>query len=189
MGGQPGKYNLSKTKIQYFKSKIFFILANFFFNFLKSIPSNKNHYSLIKFVSEPKTLHQPTMTTIISSILLLLLPLITTSFYLPGVAPQSWNDGDSVTVSTDSLTSPKTRLPYDYYDFPFCRPKIGIVAMGETLGEIFAGMRVESTGYKVKMAVDTNCEVLCEMDMKKEEVLKIKKLIDDQYVVNLMVSG
>ena len=129
------------------------------------------------------------MTTTVSSILLLLLPLITTSFYLPGVAPQSWNDGDSVTVSTDSLTSPKTRLPYDYYDFPFCRPKIGIVAMGETLGEIFAGMRVESTGYKVKMAVDTNCEVLCEMDMKKEEVLKIKKLIDDQYVVNLMVSG
>ena len=80
------------------------------------------------------------------------------AFYLPGVAPQSWEDGDNVAIQTDSLTSPKTRLPYDYYDFPFCRPKKGVVALGETLGEIFTGMRTESTGYDIQMANNFNCK-------------------------------
>ena len=120
---------------------------------------------------------------------LLLQALSSTAFYLPGVAPQSWNDGDPVVVEVDSLTSPKTRLPYDYYDFPFCRPEKGVVAKGETLGEIIAGSRTESTGYKIQMATDNNCQVLCKVDMDKDQVLKMKQLIDDQYVINLMVDN
>merc|ERR1711865_883995 len=108
---------------------------------------------------------------------------LVTSFYLPGVAPQSWNDGDPVVVSVDALTSPKTRLPYDYYDFPFCRPEKGVVAAGETLGEIFAGARMESTSYNIQMNTNFKCKVLC------EKILKKKKLVDDQYVVNLMVDN
>ena len=59
-------------------------------------------------------------------LLLLLLLLPARAFYLPGVAPQSWSDGESVQVQADSLTSPKTRIPYDYYAFPFCKPEKGV---------------------------------------------------------------
>lgn len=59
------------------------------------------------------------MSKLIKCVLLLLQLDLIQSFYLPGVAPQSWNDGSPVKVEVDSLTSPKTRLPYDYYDFPF----------------------------------------------------------------------
>ena len=130
-----------------------------------------------------------TATTRFATLVFVVVISTTHGFYLPGVAPQSWNDGDTIGISVDSLSSPKTRLPYDYYDFPFCKPKQGVVASGETLGEIFAGMRVESTGYDVQMAVNSNCKVLCQVDMKKEDVEKVKKLIDDQYVVNLMVDN
>ena len=91
--------------------------------------------------------------------------------------------------SVDALTSPKTRLPYDYYDFPFCRPEKGVIAAGETLGEIFAGARMESTSYNIQMNTNFKCKVLCEKILKKEEILKLKKLVDDQYVVNLMVDN
>jgi transmembrane 9 superfamily protein 2/4 len=57
------------------------------------------------------------------------------------------------------------------------------------LGEIFAGSRTESTNYDLRMAEDVNCKVLCKVSMKKEQVLKMKQLIDDQYVVNLMVDN
>ena len=120
---------------------------------------------------------------------LLLQALSSTAFYLPGVAPQSWNEGDPVVVEVDSLTSPKTRLPYDYYDFPFCRPEKGVVAAGETLGEIFAGMRTESTGYEVTMNENFNCKVLCKVDMDTKQIKQMKQLIDDQYVINLMVDN
>ena len=60
---------------------------------------------------------------------------------------------------------------------------------GETLGEIIAGSRTESTGYKIQMATDNNCQVLCKVDMDKDQVLKTKQLIDDQYVINLMVDN
>lgn len=118
-----------------------------------------------------------------------LLSSVVNGFYLPGVAPQSWNDGDKVQVEVDALTSPKTRLPYDFYDFPFCRPKKGVVAHGETLGEIFAGMRTESTEYDIAMNENFNCKVLCKVTLNKEEILKMKKLIDEQYVINLMIDN
>jgi transmembrane 9 superfamily protein 2/4 len=127
------------------------------------------------------------MTTTTTTMLLLVLTCcstLVTSFYLPGVAPQSWNDGDPVVISVDSLSSPKTRLPYDYYDFPFCRPMKGVIAQGETLGEIFAGSRMESTAYEIAMDTEFKCKILCTKKMNKEEVVKLKTLVDDQYVVS-----
>jgi len=130
-----------------------------------------------------------TTTTTLLVVILAWCSSLVSSFYLPGVAPQSWNDGDPVVVSVDALTSPKTRLPYDYYDFPFCRPEKGVVAAGETLGEIFAGARMESTNYDINMNTNFKCKVLCEKKINKEEVSKLKSLVDDQYVVNLMVDN
>ena len=156
-------------------------------------PPPHQHFagSLTKFLNDTtKQTNQNTLKMTAHLLLALLLQaLSSTAFYLPGVAPQSWNEGDPVVVEVDSLTSPKTRLPYDYYDFPFCRPEKGVVAAGETLGEIFAGMRTESTGYEVTMNENFNCKVLCKVDMDTKQIKQMKQLIDDQYVINLMVDN
>ena len=43
-------------------------------------------------------------------------------FYLPGVAPREYADGDRVEIRVHKLSSPRTHLPYDYYSLPFCKP-------------------------------------------------------------------
>lgn len=45
------------------------------------------------------------------------------AFYLPGVAPKEYADGDKVDIKVHKLSSPKTHLPYDYYSLPFCKPE------------------------------------------------------------------
>ena len=54
---------------------------------------------------------------------LLLLVARASGFYLPGVAPREYADGDRVEISVHKLSSPKTHLPYDYYSLPFCKPE------------------------------------------------------------------
>ena len=110
------------------------------------------------------------------------------AFYLPGVAPQSWRDGESVQVKADSLTSTKTRIPYDYYSFPFCKPEKQ-TEEGETLGEVLAGARMETTTYDVAMGVNAKCRVLCQVNLGEKEIKQMKMLIDQQYAVNLVVDN
>ena len=52
--------------------------------------------------------------------LLLLLAAPAAAFYLPGVAPKSFLDGDPVALKVDKLTSVKSQLPFSYYHLPFC---------------------------------------------------------------------
>ena len=58
----------------------------------------------------------------------------TRSFYLPGVAPRDFKDGDVVDLKVNSITSFMTKLPYKYYSLKFCEPEGGIKDMAETLG-------------------------------------------------------
>lgn len=41
-------------------------------------------------------------------------------FYLPGVAPVTFDFCDNVDVKVNKLTSVHTQLPLDYYAMPFC---------------------------------------------------------------------
>ena len=55
-------------------------------------------------------------------VLLAALVLPATAFYLPGVAPQQYENFESVAMKVNKLTSIKTQLPYEYYALPFCQP-------------------------------------------------------------------
>ena len=44
-------------------------------------------------------------------------------FYIPGVAPVEYKDGDVVDVKAVKMTSTKHPLPYEYYHLPFCQPE------------------------------------------------------------------
>lgn len=41
-------------------------------------------------------------------------PTTRAAYYLPGVTPNTWEDGEVVTLKTNKVTSTKTPLQYDY---------------------------------------------------------------------------
>lgn len=63
-------------------------------------------------------------------------------FYVPGVAPVEFKQGDPIEVKAVKLTSTRTQLPYEYYSFPFCTPKKGTVYKSENLGILPNSKRV-----------------------------------------------
>lgn len=71
------------------------------------------------------------------------------AFYLPGVAPHSYAEGDEVDLKVNKLSSIHTQLPYDYYSLKFCRPSEGVQSYSENLGEFLSGDRIENSPYKV----------------------------------------
>lgn len=70
-------------------------------------------------------------------------------FYLPGVAPHSFSDGENVELKVNKLSSVHTQLPYDYYSLKFCKPKEGVKPYSENLGEFLRGDRIENSAYDV----------------------------------------
>ena len=69
------------------------------------------------------------------------------SFYVPGVAPIDFSQGQKIEVKAIKMTSSHTQLPFEYYSLPFCEPPDGgIVYKTENLGEILRGDRISSTG-------------------------------------------
>ena len=46
------------------------------------------------------------------------------TFYIPGVAPREYMDGERVEVKVNKLTSTVTQMPYDYYSLAFCKPDV-----------------------------------------------------------------
>lgn len=73
------------------------------------------------------------------------------AFYLPGVAPKEYQDGDRVDIRVHKLSSPKTHLPYDYYSLPFCEPAEGKIRVAENLGEVLHGAVIQNSPYEILM--------------------------------------
>jgi transmembrane 9 superfamily member 2/4 len=85
----------------------------------------------------------------ISLVLLVNLLNAVTAFYLPGVAPYSYNEGEQVSLKVNKLSSIHTQLPYNYYSLKYCKPKEGIKTYSENLGEFLSGDRIENSPYEV----------------------------------------
>eukprot|EP00546_Thalassionema_frauenfeldii_P016584 CAMPEP_0178901666 /NCGR_PEP_ID=MMETSP0786-20121207/4162_1 /TAXON_ID=186022 /ORGANISM="Thalassionema frauenfeldii, Strain CCMP 1798" /LENGTH=551 /DNA_ID=CAMNT_0020572819 /DNA_START=12 /DNA_END=1664 /DNA_ORIENTATION=- len=90
-------------------------------------------------------------------------------FYLPGVNPKSFAEGDVVKLKVNKMTSPKTLLPVDYYKLPFCQPENGPKMDNENLGEFLAGDRIETSPYRLQMKKDMFCEQLCVSNVGRGE--------------------
>jgi len=148
------------------------------------------------------------MTSVVSSLLVLCVALFTaattpvaTAFYLPGVAPREFAEGDNVPLKVDKLSSVRSQLPYSFYSLPFCTPadsgvldKSGNAAkvenVAENLGEVLAGDRMESTGYQLHMQEHSpGCQILCRKQYTSKETEKIADFIDKEYRVNMWVDN
>ena len=71
-----------------------------------------------------------------------------TGYYLPGVSPNSFEEGDDVPLYVSKVTSTQTQMPYDYYSLPYCKPKVAGL-QSENIGEALSGDRIENSVYKV----------------------------------------
>mmetsp|Transcript_32780 Transcript_32780/g.53178 ORF Transcript_32780/g.53178 Transcript_32780/m.53178 type:complete len:655 (+) Transcript_32780:51-2015(+) len=112
------------------------------------------------------------------------------AFYLPGVAPREYKDGEDVDVKVNSLTSSKTQLPFSFYSLPLrgCQPK-DIVDSPENLGEVLRGDKIQNSLYKFQMNVPKTCVSLCRAKQSKENLELFKSRIDEEYWANMIVDN
>uniref|UniRef100_A0A8C5N436 Transmembrane 9 superfamily member n=1 Tax=Gouania willdenowi TaxID=441366 RepID=A0A8C5N436_GOUWI len=116
------------------------------------------------------------------------LPMVWT-FYVPGVAPQDFHEGDAVEIKAVKLTSSRTQLPYEYYSLPFCKPQ-HVVYKGENLGEVLRGDRIVNTLYNVKVNKDKQCEMVCnKKSLSITESKLVAERIQDEYYVHLIADN
>jgi hypothetical protein len=88
-------------------------------------------------------------TALVALVALVLLP-VAMGFYLPGVAPRNYDDGESVPLKVNRLDSTVTQLAIDYYSLRFCSPE-SIEDSAENLGEVMGGDRIENSEYSVRI--------------------------------------
>ncbi|KAI7819718.1 hypothetical protein BC939DRAFT_531095 [Gamsiella multidivaricata] len=118
------------------------------------------------------------------------------AFYLPGVAPHEYENGDAVPLMVNALTPGsdselKSVIPFDYYDphFGFCEPSQGEKAQAESLGSILFGDRIWTSPYEIHMNTRVTCKQLCSVDVSPEQAQFINARIRENYAVNWLVDG
>ena len=74
------------------------------------------------------------------------------AFYLPGIAPHEYADGERVEIKVNQLSSTKTQMPYDYYSLPFCstKPVDQLEHRRDYLGEVLEGNDLISSGLAMQ---------------------------------------
>jgi transmembrane 9 superfamily protein 2/4 len=129
---------------------------------------------------------------------LLALPQLTSAFYLPGVTPTSYKQGELVPLYVNAIrpiASPQDALlhsvvSYDYYHplFKFCQPAGGPKSVGESLGSILFGDRIMTSPFEIKMGVNENCKPLCSATYDKAAAGFVNRRIEQGYSLNWLVD-
>lgn len=89
------------------------------------------------------------MNSLLVAVLVALYAVLSNAaYYLPGVTPSSWDEGEVVMLKTNKVTSTKTPLQYDYYDLPFCK-KHKKTKKSDNIGESLSGESVTESPYEV----------------------------------------
>ena len=137
--------------------------------------------------------------TSLLSTLLLTVPL-SSAFYLPGVTPTSYDEGQAVPLYVNHLTPGiagqdeqlHSVFSYDYYHpaFHFCRPKDGPQDMRESLGSILFGDRIQTSPFELHMAVNETCKPVCgETKFDARSSKFVNRRIMQSYNINWLVDG
>ncbi|KAJ1419028.1 hypothetical protein B484DRAFT_400293 [Ochromonadaceae sp. CCMP2298] len=125
----------------------------------------------------------------LAAVCLLAVAAVGRAFYLPGVVPYSFKNGEEVVLKVNKLSSVHTLLPYDYYSLAFCKPPKGVKNYAENLGEFLRGDRIENSAYSIAMMTEEFCKVLCQVELKTKTVNNFKQAIQRQYHHNWIVDN
>jgi len=118
---------------------------------------------------------------------LLLLAASAAGFYLPGVAPREYADGDKVEIKVHKLSSPKTHLPYDYYSLPFCKPD-EILRNAENLGEVISGAIIQNSPYELYMG-KSEFKIACRSELDKKQKAALSNKVRQDYRVHMIMDN
>eukprot|EP00494_Astrolonche_serrata_P028892 UN29159 len=121
-------------------------------------------------------------------LLILISSIVVNGFYLPGVAPREYIEGEKVDLKVNKLESVDTQLPYAYYDLPFCKPE-QIILAAENLGEVLTGEVIENSVFDIKMLKTEACKVQCRQLYTHDEVKNFQHKIEQEYRVNFIVDN
>ncbi|CCE87167.1 Piso0_005710 [Millerozyma farinosa CBS 7064] len=141
-----------------------------------------------------------------SVIALLCLLGLCRAFYLPGVAPTDYKEGEQIPLLVNHLTPAirhasntgegnlymKTFIySYDYYSrrFHFCQPEGGPVKQSESLGSIIFGDRIFNSPFKINMLENKTCETLCVSTYSKSDGVFVNRNIRADYYHNWIIDG
>ncbi|KAA8649540.1 hypothetical protein EYZ11_004855 [Aspergillus tanneri] len=134
------------------------------------------------------------------SSLVLTLPSLSAAFYLPGVAPTSYDEGQSVPVYVNHLTPGLAQqdeqlhsvFSYDYYHpaLHFCEPEGGPKDIRESLGSILFGDRIQSSPFQLSMGKNETCKAVCkEVKFDARSATFTNRRIAQGYNINWLVDG
>merc|ERR1719217_952929 len=116
-----------------------------------------------------------------------LLAASASAFYLPGVAPREYADGDKVDIKVHKLSSPKTQLPYDYYSLPFCKPE-EISRQAENLGEVISGAIIQNSPYELYMG-KSEFKIACRSELTKAQKQALSTKVRQDYRVHMIMDN
>ncbi|OVF07787.1 hypothetical protein A9F13_11g01287 [Clavispora lusitaniae] len=129
------------------------------------------------------------------------------AFYLPGVAPTNYKEGDDIPLYVNHLTPSSQHLidahnkgkgksktaiyAYDYYypKFKFCKPKDGPVKQPESLGAIIFGDRIFNSPFEIQMLKPKTCQTLCIPEYSKSDASFMARKIRAGYTYNWIIDG
>ena len=109
-------------------------------------------------------------------------------FYLPGVAPRAFKDGEAVKMKVQTLVSTETPLQFDYYQLPFCEPR-KIHDLPENLGEALAGEKAHTSAFKARVKVNEYCKVLCRKNYTPQQMEEFQDFAILEYRVNMRLDN
>ncbi|KAL2142647.1 hypothetical protein VTI28DRAFT_861 [Corynascus sepedonium] len=129
---------------------------------------------------------------------LLVAPQLASAFYLPGVAPTSYKQGDAVplyvnairpTAGSDAMLH--SVVSYDYYHplFQFCQPEDGPRDVGASLGSILFGDRIKTSPFELSMAKNESCKALCKTTYQPGAATFVNQQIKSGISLNWLVDG
>ncbi|KAI9761831.1 MAG: hypothetical protein M4579_000771 [Chaenotheca gracillima] len=134
------------------------------------------------------------------SALLVLAPTPSSCFYIPGMAPNTYAEGDNVQLNVNHLTPGisnrdaqlRSVFSFDYYypAFRFCEPEGGPKEVRESLGSILFGDRILTSPFELKMAKNETCKSLCnEVKFNPRSGKFVNRRIWQDYNINWLIDG
>ncbi|KAI1318885.1 Transmembrane 9 super member 4 [Mortierella claussenii] len=118
------------------------------------------------------------------------LPSNTSAFYIPGLSPTVFREGDSVPLYVNKIFSEKSPLPYAYADLPFvCAPPENAKKAWLNLGEVLRGDRISTSDYELVVGRDIKCKVLCTKRVSAEDAALARDFIANDYNVEWIVDN
>lgn len=137
----------------------------------------------------------------LSMAIIAMLVVPSSAFYLPGVAPVDYDEGQKVDLLVNALTPgwsvgstpfKHSVFSMDYYQtnaFHFCQPEGGPKKQTESIGAILFGDRIYNSPYDLRMKKDDKCHVLCTASFNSADAYFVSRRIRDDTMQNWLIDG